>query len=84
MNFVTQAKLAIKNFIKYLPLLQNLIARELKNKYRQSVLGYVWCVLNPLLVILFYGETIGVFAVVGSIIVVAGVVAYNVLKIKME
>ena len=52
MNFVTQAKLAIKNFIKYLPLLQNLIARELKNKYRQSVLGYVWCVLNPLLVML--------------------------------
>ena len=30
----------------------NLISRELKKKYRNSVLGYAWCVLNPLLVML--------------------------------
>lgn len=44
--------LTIRNFRKYLPLLQNLISRELKIKYRQSFLGYIWCVLNPLLVML--------------------------------
>ena len=43
---------AIVNGVRYLPLLQNLIARDLKKKYRRSVLGYVWCVLNPLLVML--------------------------------
>ncbi len=45
-------QLAVRNFWKYLPLLKNLIARELKTKYRQSYLGYLWCVLNPLLVML--------------------------------
>lgn len=45
-------KLTVQNFRRYLPLLQNLVAREMKNKYRQSVLGYAWCILNPLLVML--------------------------------
>lgn len=43
---------AIKNCIRYFPLLQNLISRNLKKKYRRSVLGYIWCVLNPLMVML--------------------------------
>ena len=38
----------LRNFLAYLPLLNNLVSRELKRKYRQSVLGYLWCVLNPL------------------------------------
>ncbi len=41
-----------RNGIRYLPLLKNLISRELKKKYRQSALGYIWCVLNPLLILL--------------------------------
>ena len=45
-------QLTWKNGIRYLPLLKNLISRELKKKYRQSALGYVWCVLNPLLILL--------------------------------
>ena len=45
-------RLAVKNSIRYIPLLQNLISRELKKKYRNSVLGYAWCVLNPLMVML--------------------------------
>ena len=49
---ITKLRLTWNNGIRYLPLLQNLISRELKKKYRQSFLGYVWCVLNPLLVML--------------------------------
>ena len=45
-------QLTWRNGIRYLPLLKNLISRELKKKYRQSALGYVWCVLNPLLILL--------------------------------
>lgn len=45
-------RLAVTNAIRYFPLLMNLISRELKKKYRNSVLGYAWCVLNPLLVML--------------------------------
>lgn len=51
-NRIETLKRIWHNFISYLPLTANLISRELKRKYRQSVLGYVWCVLNPLGVML--------------------------------
>ena len=44
--------LAIQNFIKYFPLLGCLISRDLKKKYRRSLLGYVWTILNPLLIMI--------------------------------
>ncbi len=45
-----------------------------------SLVSGIEPVLNPVLVAVFYGETIGPLAVVGAAIVVAGVVAYYVLK----
>ena len=39
-------------FWKYRYLLQNLISRDFKLKYRRSVLGVVWSVLNPLLMMI--------------------------------
>ena len=36
-------------FWKYRYLLQNLITRDFKLRYRRSVLGVAWSVLNPLL-----------------------------------
>ncbi|MBP0984774.1 MAG: ABC transporter permease [Oscillospiraceae bacterium] len=38
-----------KNFIKYQPLLRELVKRDLKVRYRHSFLGILWTVLNPLL-----------------------------------
>lgn len=38
----------IENFKKYLPLLKELVSRDLKTKYRRSALGFLWTVLNPL------------------------------------
>ena len=40
---------SVKGLIKYSWLLQELIVRDLKIKYRRSVLGYLWSVLNPLM-----------------------------------
>lgn len=40
------------NFYHYVHLLQNLIVRDLKVKYRRSVLGFLWSILNPLLMML--------------------------------
>lgn len=37
---------------KYRYLLENLIARDLKVKYRRSSLGFIWSILNPLLMML--------------------------------
>ena len=39
-------------FYKYRFLLQNLIQRDIKVKYRRSTLGILWSVLNPLLMML--------------------------------
>ncbi|HCS73008.1 MAG TPA: ABC transporter [Clostridiales bacterium] len=38
----------INNFLKFQPLLSELVARDIKIKYRRSVLGVLWTLLNPL------------------------------------
>ena len=38
-------------FWRYRYLLWNLVSRDFKLKYRRSVLGVVWSVLNPLLML---------------------------------
>ena len=40
----------INTFLQYRGLIGELVARDIKLKYRRSWLGYVWSVLNPLLV----------------------------------
>lgn len=40
---------SLTGFIKYQPLLRELIKRDIKVRYRHSVLGMLWTVLNPLL-----------------------------------
>ncbi|MEA5015962.1 MAG: ABC transporter permease [Candidatus Limiplasma sp.] len=37
------------HFTRYKPLMNELVVRDLKIKYRRSFLGYVWSLLNPLL-----------------------------------
>ena len=37
---------------KYQPLIHELVSRDLKVKYRRSFLGYIWSILNPLLMML--------------------------------
>ena len=46
-NFHLSASLQRLN--KYKPLIHELVTRDLKVKYRRSFLGYVWSLLNPLL-----------------------------------
>jgi len=44
----------------YRELLRNLVAKDLKVKYRGSVLGFLWSLLNPLLMIGIYSIAFGV------------------------
>lgn len=44
----------LANLIRYRGLIQSLVARELKARYRGSVLGFVWSFINPLLLLLIY------------------------------
>lgn len=38
----------MNNFMKFRPLLSELVVRDIKVKYRRSVLGVLWTLLNPL------------------------------------
>lgn len=51
---VKKIKLYLADFWRYRYLLMNLVSRDFKLKYRRSVLGVVWSVLNPLLMCLVY------------------------------
>ena len=44
----------LRNAYKYRALIQSLVVRELKARYRGSVLGFFWSFLNPLLLLLVY------------------------------
>ncbi len=39
----------LSEVVRYRELVRNLVARDLKVRYRNSVLGFVWCLLNPLM-----------------------------------
>lgn len=38
----------IKNIVKWHELLWQMVGREVKSRYKQSILGYFWVILNPL------------------------------------
>jgi lipopolysaccharide transport system permease protein len=43
-----------QNLLKYRGLIQSLVVRDLKARYRGSVLGFFWSFVNPLLFLLIY------------------------------
>ena len=45
---------SLRQLLRHRALIQSLVARELKARYRGSVLGVVWSFLNPLLLLLIY------------------------------
>lgn len=42
----------LKKFIQYRGLLSQLVSKDIKTKYRRSMLGYLWSVLNPLMMMM--------------------------------
>ena len=45
-------KYRIKTLFRYQDLIRELVSRDLKLKYRRSFLGYVWSILNPLMIMI--------------------------------
>ena len=54
------------------------------NPVASSLISGIEPVLNPIWVAVFYGETIGPMGILGAILVVGGVLSYNLLKLKQE
>lgn len=42
----------LENFKKFRPLLNELVSRDIKIKYRRSIMGVLWTLLNPLLMMI--------------------------------
>ncbi len=50
----------VRTLFRYRLLIQSLVGRELKARYRGSILGFFWSFVNPLLQLLTYGLVFGV------------------------
>jgi ABC-2 type transport system permease protein len=79
---------SIKVFKEYLYLLQQLVSRDFKIKYKRSVLGVLWSVLNPLFTMMILYVVFSAFFASGgssksggitnySIYLLSGIVIYN-------
>src|SRR5262245_39025038 len=55
------AAMGVFELWRYRELVQNLVVRDLKLRYRSSVLGFLWCLVNPLLMM-------GVFTLVFTVL----------------
>jgi len=44
----------LRHLFRYRALIQSLVARDLKARYRGSALGFIWSFINPLLLLLIY------------------------------
>jgi lipopolysaccharide transport system permease protein len=51
---------SLRQLLRYRALVSSLVARELKARYRGSVLGFLWTFVNPLLLLLVYSFVFGV------------------------
>ncbi len=49
----------MRDLYNYRELIRNLVLKDLKLKYRDSVLGFLWSLANPLLLILVYSFVFG-------------------------
>ena len=59
----------IKEIFKYREMIRMLVRRDLRGRYKNSVLGFLWTFLNPLL-------QLGVYTIVFSVIMRAGIEKY--------
>jgi lipopolysaccharide transport system permease protein len=50
---------SLKELYKFRVLIQNLVSRELKARYRGTVLGFLWSFFNPLLLMIIYTLVFG-------------------------
>lgn len=69
------------NFKRFRPLLFELVSRDIKNKYRRSVLGVLWTLLNPLFMMIIlsivFSNIFGFTVENYPIYILCGQVLYN-------
>src|SRR5262245_23463551 len=53
-DLVSRAGHGLSGLVRYRQLLKNLVMKDLKLKYRGSVFGFLWSLLNPLMMLVVY------------------------------
>src|SRR4030095_3109560 len=59
-SVVTQIAGRLRDLYRYRELVRNLVASELKARYKNSALGFVWSLLNPLAMMVVFTIVFGV------------------------
>lgn len=76
------------NLERYRYVLQNFVVRDLKVKYRGTLLGYLWSLLEPLSLVLVYWFVFVVIARRGGtdypLVVILGVLPYNLFSSTIQ
>jgi ABC-2 type transport system permease protein len=71
----------------YRELLGNLVRRELKVKYKNSVFGFMWTLLNPLLYLAVFSVVFGVILPTGAprygLLLLSGLLAFNLFSVGL-
>jgi ABC-2 type transport system permease protein len=72
---------AVRDVIAHRELLANLVRKELKVKYKDSVLGFMWSLARPMFLLLIYYVVFGVFLGAGipdfAIYLFSGLIAFD-------
>lgn len=81
-------RVRVAEIVAYRELLGNLIRKELKVKYKNSALGFLWSFLNPLLYLAIFSLVLGVFLGAGLpyyyFYLLSGLLAWNVFGIGLS
>ncbi len=71
----------LREIVRYRELLRNLVLRDIKVRYRRSILGFIWVMLNPFLMMLIlyviFSELFKVTAENYAVYLLSGIVLWN-------
>lgn len=78
----------ILQIIRFRELLKNFVVRDLKLKYKNSILGYFWSLLDPLLTMLLFIVVFSVFMKIKvenyPVFLITGILPWNFLQMSLN
>ena len=82
------ARSRIRDIWAYRELLTNLVRRELKVRYKDSVLGFLWTLLNPLLYLVVFSVVFGAILRANvpryGLLLLSGLLAFNLFSVGLS
>jgi len=78
----------VREIWRYRELLSNLVRRDLKSRYKNSVLGFLWTLLNPLLYLVVFSIVFGVILRAGvplfGLFLLSGLLVFNLFSVGLS